>query len=263
VNTWSASPLQHKRHTVTAYSTKAAHYARYRWHYAVEAILTLVDVAQLGPTSVIADVGAGTGILSRQLADQCSVKRIYAIEPNHEMRALAQEQLAPYACCTVLDGTAEAIPLPDRCVDLIAVAQAIHWFEPEAAHAEFRRISRPGGWLALLRNYGTDEVLGRVLAALMVEENGVEAQHTAQRPGSKPSRYYCGGAPPLTRTFPFVLQEPWETFLGSLCSASFTPNEDHPFYARFEHEARKMFSRLSVDGLLAVRGETELITGHV
>jgi ubiquinone/menaquinone biosynthesis C-methylase UbiE len=122
----------------TAYSTKASYYARYRWHYA-DAVQALVDIAQLGSRSVVADVGAATGILSKQLAARCSVKRIYAIEPNDEMRILAQEQLASHPNCTVLAGTAEAIPLPDETFDLIAVAQAIHWFEPEAARAEFRR----------------------------------------------------------------------------------------------------------------------------
>jgi hypothetical protein len=97
----------------------------------------------------------------------------------------------------------------------------------------------------------------------MVEENGVEAQHTSRRPDSKPPRYYYGANPPLTRAFPFVLQEPWETFVGSLCSASFTPDEDHPLYPRFEREARTVFERLSIDGLLEVCGETELIVGRV
>jgi ubiquinone/menaquinone biosynthesis C-methylase UbiE len=96
----------------TAYSTKASHYARYRWQYADEAIQAVIDIAQIGPGSVIADVGAGTGIFCRQIVDRCVVKRLYAIEPNDEMRAIAREQLAPYPCCTVLDGPAEAIPLP-------------------------------------------------------------------------------------------------------------------------------------------------------
>jgi hypothetical protein len=179
------------------------------------------------------------------------------------MRAYAREQLAPYSCCTVLDGTAEAIPLLSETVDLIAVAQAIHWFEPEAARDEFRRIARSGGWLALLRNYGTDEVLGRELATLMVEENGVDTGHAARRPESKPVSYYFGGNEPLTQIFPFVLHEPCETFIGSLCSASFTPEEGHPLYPRFEREARVLFDRLSVDGLLTVRGQTELCVGRV
>ena len=77
--------------TTTVYSSKAAHYARYRWRYARQAIQTLIDVAQVGATSVIADVGAGTGILCRQLVGrpgEPSPQRVYAIEPNDEMRRI-------------------------------------------------------------------------------------------------------------------------------------------------------------------------------
>lgn len=201
--------------------------------------------------------------MSRQIVRQCAVKRLYAIEPNDEMRRFAREQLAPYSCCTVLDGRAEAIPLPDQSVDLIAVAQAIHWFEPEAARSEFRRIAKPGGRLALLRNSGTDETLGRALAGLIVTRDGVDTKHETRWPEGRPARFYYGADPPLTQTFPFVLHEPWETFLGSLCSASFAPDENEPSYPRFERAARAVFERLSVEGLLEVRGETELIAGRV
>jgi SAM-dependent methyltransferase len=248
----------------TAYSTKAAHYARHRWRYADGAIRALIDdyVPHIGLQAAIADLGAGTGILSQQLLDRCAVQHLYAVEPNAEMRALAHEQLAPYACCAVLDGTAEAIPLPNAVVDLITVAQAIHWFEPVAARAEFRRIARPGCRLALLRNYGTDRTLGQATSALMVEENGILSERATRRPERQPPVFYFCDSP-ITRTFSFVLYEPWETFLGSLRSASFTPDEKHPLYPRFERAARAVFDRLSLGGLLEVRGETELIVGCV
>jgi SAM-dependent methyltransferase len=254
-----------------AYSTRAAHYARYRWEYAPAAIRALLDVAQIGPSSVVADVGAGTGILARQIVKRQMagypgervLEQIYAIEPNAEMRRFARETLAPYPACTLLDGRAEAIPLPDRCVDLIVVGQAIHWFEPEPARAEFRRIARPGGWLALLRNYGTDAALGRAMAGLLSEENGVDRAHAARRPWGQPPGFFLSEGQASVRTFPFVRREPWEAFLGSLLSASYAPDESHSLYPRFERAARVVFERSSVGGLLEVRGETELCMGRV
>jgi ubiquinone/menaquinone biosynthesis C-methylase UbiE len=64
-----------------------------------------------------------------------------------------REQLAS-SCpgATVIDGTAEAIPLPDRSVDIVTVAQAFHWFRFEEALAEIARVLRPGGGLAILFN---------------------------------------------------------------------------------------------------------------
>jgi SAM-dependent methyltransferase len=52
----------------------------------------------------------------------------------------------------VLDGTAEAIPLPDASVDAVTVGQAFHWFDAPAALAEIDRVLRPGGGLGLIWN---------------------------------------------------------------------------------------------------------------
>jgi len=53
---------------------------------------------------------------------------------------------------TVVDGTAEAIPLPGACVDGVVAAQAFHWFDAPAALAEIHRVVRPSGSLAMVWN---------------------------------------------------------------------------------------------------------------
>ncbi|HLX62393.1 MAG TPA: class I SAM-dependent methyltransferase, partial [Planctomycetota bacterium] len=94
----------------------------------------------------IADIGAGTGISSRQLADRGA--RVLAIEPNVAMRKAA----APHAGVTFVDGAAEKTTLPNASVDLVTAFQAFHWFEPNAALAEFHRILRLHGRFAVTWN---------------------------------------------------------------------------------------------------------------
>jgi len=82
----------------------------------------LQSAGLLAPTDIAADVGAGTGIFSRQLA--AYVGKVYAVEPNDDMRAAMQADVALSPLC----GSAESIPLPDCSVDVITAAQAFHWF---------------------------------------------------------------------------------------------------------------------------------------
>ncbi len=78
--------------------------------------------------------------------------RVYAVEPNAEMRRAAETQFAGEPNFVSVAGRAEATTLPAQCVDLVAAGQAFHWFDPAAAKLEIRRILRPGGQVALIWN---------------------------------------------------------------------------------------------------------------
>jgi hypothetical protein len=145
---------------------------------------------------------------------------------------------------------------------LITVAQAIHWFDPLPARREFARILQPGGWLAILRNYGTNAALNAATAALSTQENAIDISRHVAPPERKPMRFYYGGDDFRTLTFPFSFAQGWEEFIGALCSASFTPDEDSPFFAAYQAAAREVFERFSVGGRLQVQGETELVIGQ-
>lgn len=96
----------------------------------------------------VVDIGAGTGKFTAKLLEYET--RVKAVEPAAAMRS----QLAELAGdrCEVVDGTAEATGLPDKCADVITYAQAWHWFDGEAALAEARRLLRPGGHVAIIFN---------------------------------------------------------------------------------------------------------------
>ncbi len=245
----------------TTYSSKAEKYARYRWDYAPQAVDAIFTLARLSPASTVADIGAGTGILTRHFAGR--VERVFAVEPNTEMRREAAKRLPLGPGCRLIGADAERIPLASSSVDLITVAQAIHWFDPEPTRQEFTRLLRPGGWLALVRNYGTDEAVGKALAEISTPENGVSQAKGSPPAFQRPPRFYFAGGVFQQMTFPFTETQNWDAFIGSICSASYMPDETHPAFPRFEAAAREVFARFSQGGELVGHGETELIIGRV
>ena len=127
------------------FSRSADAYDRARPDYPPAAVAWLAERLGLRPGRTVVDLAAGTGKLTRPLA--ATGAEVVAIEPVAEMRARIGD-----AAARSLDGTAEAIPLPDASADAVTVAQAFHWFDGPAALAEIHRVLRPGGALALVWN---------------------------------------------------------------------------------------------------------------
>ncbi|MEZ5964848.1 MAG: class I SAM-dependent methyltransferase [Planctomycetota bacterium] len=128
------------------FTDRADDYARYRPGYPGAAIDAILAGMAPPATLAVADVGAGTGISARLLAERGA--RVTAVEPNAAMRAAA----APHPRVVWVEGTAEATGLPAGSHDLVTVAQAFHWFEVGGALAEFQRVLRRGGRLAIVWN---------------------------------------------------------------------------------------------------------------
>lgn len=126
----------------------AAAYELARPGYPDEVLHTLREELALGAGSEVCDLAAGTGKLTRRLLELGA--SVVAVEPIEAMRVEAAAVLPPSV--TVVDGTAESIPLSDASVDVVTVAQAFHWFDAAASLAEIARVLRPGGGFALVWN---------------------------------------------------------------------------------------------------------------
>jgi ubiquinone/menaquinone biosynthesis C-methylase UbiE len=126
------------------FSDRVEDYATYRPIHPDSAIDAILSGLGSSTQLVAADIGAGTGIGARLLADRDV--RVMAIEPNADMRTAA----TPHERVEHLAGTAEQIPLETASIDLVTSFQAFHWFDFDKSLQEFRRILKPGGRLALI-----------------------------------------------------------------------------------------------------------------
>jgi len=115
--------------------------------YPEDAIAWLTLKLGIKPGRQIVDLAAGTGNLTALLADAGA--DLVAVEPIASMRALLRGRLPGIP---VLGGAAEALPLADKSVDGVVVAQAFQWFDTRRALDEIARVVRPGGCLGLIWN---------------------------------------------------------------------------------------------------------------
>lgn len=222
------------------FSDRVADYVKYRPSYPPELVDTLAKAVNLGPSSTILDVGSGTGIFTRPLLGIGG--RVIALEPNAAMRRAAEAELAREPRFESRDGSAESTGLPDASVDAIAAAQAFHWFEPVATRAEFRRILRPEGFVALIWNQRKDNAANRAYEA-MLDRFAPDYAAVRERDRAAESRIRAFFAPesPASWTFANAQLFDRDGLRGRLASSSYAPKAESPLYAPIYAELDRIF----------------------
>ena len=124
-----------RRERSLSFGSQAAAYERGRPSYPPEAVDWLLPE---GARDVL-DLGAGTGKLTSRLVERGLA--VVAVDPIAELLDVLRTTLPD---TPALLGSAEQIPLPDNSIDVVLVAQAWHWFDPDRAGAEIARVLRPG-----------------------------------------------------------------------------------------------------------------------
>jgi ubiquinone/menaquinone biosynthesis C-methylase UbiE len=137
------------------FSGLATRYALGRPSYPKTAIDFIIEHCHLQEGDTVADIGCGTGISSLLFAQRHML--VTGIEPNEDMRQQAIKELlnlidSIYPNPQYLSGAAEKTGLRESSVNLVVCAQSFHWFDPDKALAEFHRILKPKGWVALMWN---------------------------------------------------------------------------------------------------------------
>lgn len=155
-----------------ASAAAAVRYVKGRPYLHGDAVARVAEVLGLAePVGRGLDIGCGTGLSTRALATVA--REVVGVDVSGAM--IAQAEPGPGISYVV--APAEALPLPDRSIDLATVACAFHWFESEAALAEVRRVLKDGAGFAV---YGSG-FSGAVQEAPDFERWAREV-HTAKMP---------------------------------------------------------------------------------
>ncbi len=244
------------------FSNRVENYVKYRPSYPTEAIDTLILNCRIDKNSLIADIGSGTGIFTALLIN--AGLRVFAVEPNNEMRLAAEDRFNGNKLFESISGTAENTGLDARSIDLITAAQSFHWFDLDICRQEFRRILKPDGFSALIWNQRkTDSPFQNAYDRLLekyVPEYG-SANH--RNIDDTVIRKFFGNDSFKLFIFYNVQRFDFEGLAGRMLSSSYTPTPDNPRYGSLMAGLKALFEMHSQDNHVMFEYETRLFIGKL
>ena len=246
----------------TRFSTRVENYVRYRPAYPHDVITLLQDACGLRPEHLIADIASGTGIFTRLLLDNGN--RVFAVEPNADMRLAGEHYLQNNLQLTSLEGTAEDTTLPAHSVDFITVAQAAHWFDRVRARREFVRILKPGGWSALIWNERrtTSTPFLRDYEQLLLTY-GTDYENVRHERTTETLPVFFAPNVCVERVFAYSQHFDYEALEGRLLSSSYAPLPGHPNHAPMLKELRRIYDLHQSAGRVSFEYNTRVFYGHL
>lgn len=242
------------------FSTRAANYARYRPGYPREILDLLRAECGFTQDSTVADVASGTGLLSELFLENGN--RVHGVEPNDEMRGAGERYLAAYPRFTSVPGAAEETSLDDEGVDLVVVGHAFHWFDIRGARAEFLRVLRPGGCVALFWN----ELRHGASAFMRNYEELIQRYKTEEYEDfDREEGVRAFFEPEIFEKYSFRHRQTFDLdgLRGRLLSSSYIPDRGNPGHDAMMRELEDVFRRHGRGGEVAFEYETLAYLGRL
>lgn len=251
------------KNATTRFSDRVGNYVKYRPSYPKSVIETLTSDCGLTPGKIVADIGSGTGLLTRLFLENGNT--VFAVEPNREMRNAAEEMLNGTPGFISINAAAEDTRLGNCSVDFIVAGQAFHWFDRERSKAEFLRILRSRGCVVLIWN---ERVVDRdpfsreyesVLKKRAIDYGSVDHRNIDEagiaelfRPGHH-----------STRVFPNLQKFDLDGLIGRCLSSSYVPNQGAAGHAELLSDLQDLFQRYQTKGTVAFAYATRMYFGEV
>ncbi len=254
--------------TVTnRFSDRVDNYVKYRPHYPKEVIDFLKTEKIISENSVVADIGAGTGI-SAELFLKNGYK-VFGIEPNEPMRQASKIILQKYTnekLFVSINATAEETTLPNKSVDVIVCAQAFHWFNNDRFKTECKRILKPNGHVVLMwndRRTDTTDFLKVYEDFLQMFGTDYLAVNHKNTQDKKIFEKFFGAGNYKEQDFYNYQDVDLEGLKGRVLSSSYMPNEGHKDFEHMIYCLRKIFNRYQENNLVRLDYDTKIYFGQL
>lgn len=242
------------------FNGKGQIYDSARPKYAIGLFEYLKKAVLVPDKSVFADVGSGTGIFTEQLLD-CGY-RVYAVEPNSDMRKRAEEKLSANENFISVNGSADKMNIPRASVNYLTVAQAFHWFEPEPFKNECRRVLKQGGKVIIIYNSRDENApCTRALARLRAEYNPEFHGFSNGMSSEKCTAFFNGKCDIFTADNSQAYNR--QQYINRVLSSSYSLKESDENYSEYLKEINQIFDRFSTDGYITVPTSTVAYIGSV
>jgi len=248
------------------FTGKAELYTKYRPSYPKELIDYLYSIG-FEKDSIIADIGAGTGIFSRLMLERGS--KVFCVEPNEDMRNASINDLSEFTNFISVNGNDKNTGLQDKSIDFVTAAQAAHWFDQQAFTMECQRILKSNGKILMVwntRDYEHEIVIRdyEIRNKYAVGDKKGMSNPTSEYSLSDVYDYFKDGICEY-KVFRNDLQFNRNNYIGRNLSASYAPREesDPDIYRALTYELAKLFDEYSVDGILNYPHFTESYIGII
>jgi SAM-dependent methyltransferase len=253
----------HSVNPTQRFSGRVANYIRYRPDYPPIVFEHLIAQTGLSALSTVADIGSGTGIFTRHLLDIGA--KVYAVEPNTEMRAAADAVLNGYPNYESVNGGANSTTLQNQAVNLIVCAQAFHWFNTAATKEEFTRILQPAGYVALIwNNRQTDaDEFSKAYDSLLKAHSSDYNEVNHQNLNKSDFDTFFGSDQYSFSVFPNVQLFDESGLIGRAYSSSYVPELESPAGQQFLTKLKAIFAQYQENGKVKFQYHTEVYLGQI
>lgn len=248
--------------TVERFSNRVENYVKYRPDYPKEVLTLFRNEVNLQASSIIADIGSGTGISARLFLENGNT--VFGVEPNAAMREAAENYLQDFPNFKSVNGTAEKTSLENDSVDIVIAAQAFHWFDKEKTRREFKRILKEKGFVALLWNERQlDSTAFLKDYEQLLIEYGTDYEKVRHENIGEEILQDFFQIDFRQQIFQNVQTLDFDGLKGRMLSSSYIPTEENPRFSEMLENLKTLFAEHAENGKIEILYDTKFFYAQI